>query len=96
MGSPPRVWGKPTHHVGDDVPAGITPTRVGKTKLSKYLKMGSTDHPHACGENDFDVFGLQLIAGSPPRVWGKRAMIGTELGEGRITPTRVGKTVISA
>ncbi len=42
-----------------------TPTRVGKTGLTKYNVLGQTVHPHACGENDPEISHVGIYAVHP-------------------------------
>ncbi len=72
VGSPPRVWGKLFLQSGALRSQRFTPTRVGKTRMSISVLMGSAVHPHACGENAEGCGVLAEVDGSPPRVWGKR------------------------
>ncbi len=92
LGSPPRVWGKPVANSIIRRLNGITPTRVGKTKLIGNRTILFRDHPHACGENRDPVADDAGADGSPPRVWGKLVGFSIARVELRITPTRVGKT----
>ena len=49
-------------------------------------------HPHACGENIIIRSRRRWASGSPPRLWGKRAITHSGCGAIRFTPTLVGKT----
>src|SRR5690606_9686276 len=70
----------------------FTPTRVGKTIAAMITVSMCAVHPHACGENKYRRVGPTALAGSPPRVWGKRLEPGQQQRAQRFTPTRVGKT----
>ncbi len=71
-GSPPRVWGIPSHYAVDSRSSRFTPTRVGNTQSNGRTATPFPVHPHACGEYCAHV-GVHLIeGGSPPRVWGIR------------------------
>ena len=50
----------------------ITPTPVGNAIGAVIGSLGSTDHPHACGERVILSIILTVIYGSPPRLWGTR------------------------
>ena len=51
-----------------------TPTPVGKTRHTRVLRLPTTVHPHACGEN-IDFGNLFVFDdGTPPRLWGKRCI----------------------
>ena len=51
----------------------FTPTPVGKTTTNGALRKRLTVHPHACGENTVPAVYQNPVAGSPPRLWGKRS-----------------------
>ena len=93
-GTPPRVWGKLIQPNPRVRWSRYTPTRVGKTLHPDKLDQPDQVHPHACGENGERIAGAYLIAGTPPRVWGKPLMPTYDGVIGRYTPTRVGKTFI--
>ena len=91
-GSPPRVRGKHDPHVGHFLGHRITPACAGKTGTHHRGGAGTWDHPRVCGENLMIQITSGRIAGSPPRVRGKRnygELIDGELG---ITPACAGKT----
>ena len=95
-GSPPRVWGK---HLGEYRRGNgkrFTPTRVGKTRAGVLISAVPPVHPHACGENGVARRGWARHGGSPPRVWGKRSSPIIPPASRRFTPTRVGKTSLTA
>ena len=91
-GSPPRVWGKPVGGAQGAVAQRFTPTRVGKTNPPENHSLRSSVHPHACGENNAKRLWKSIVAGSPPRVWGKQHHNAGPMLVERFTPTRVGKT----
>ena len=91
-GSPPRVWGKRGCRFHRARRLRFTPTRVGKTSSAGGPAVSPSVHPHACGENRLRRGVCAATGGSPPRVWGKRAIARTHPGRSRFTPTRVGKT----
>ena len=91
-GSPPRVRGKPGP-VGPDNPiVGLTPACAGKTAPPGWRSMSSRAHPRVCGENWSDTVHTVSMAGSPPRVRGKRGWIGTIRPRDGLTPACAGKT----
>ncbi len=71
---------------------GITPADAGKTVLYNCEYGGSRDHPRGCGENPKRVSLRRVLAGSPPRMRGKRYPIYDESYRNRITPADAGKT----
>ena len=70
----------------------ITPAHAGKTGSAASSPPDFGDHPRACGENFVVQFKSGHIAGSPPRMRGKR--VKTAAGKNRIgiTPAHAGKT----
>ena len=91
-GSPPRMWGTrawTTPFVGS---ARFTPTHVGNTFLRPNVPRAVTVHPHACGEHLCGPQSGDLIAGSPPRMWGTLQRAEQENFHKRFTPTHVGNT----
>ncbi len=91
-GPPPRVWGKQKNSGSKYAAKWSTPTRVGKTGLSRKLMISTVLHPHACGENGVAGSFVPYWGGPPPRVWGKLVTISLQAQSRRSTPTRVGKT----
>ncbi len=89
-GSPPRMWGTPAKPGPLPRSCRFTPTHVGNTCRAAGRGPSSTVHPHACGEHPLDYIGRSLIGGSPPRMWGTRAV--RRRRRGRFTPTHVGNT----
>ena len=71
-GSSPRVWGKLKTAMANDDKNRVIPTCVGKTEAGSALRKVCAGHPHVCGENPFARVGQSCVAGSSPRVWGKR------------------------
>ena len=76
LGSPPRVWGKPSVLDWERDDQRFTPTRVGKTGGNRPGRLSGSVHPHACGENAIITDPPYGLSGSPPRVWGK---LGSEI-----------------
>ncbi len=85
--------GKP--HRGNDHRGshGITPAHAGKTSEKSQKSLFYGDHPRACGENVSAYSSTTRIAGSPPRMRGKRVGKDHEAGLCGITPAHAGKTV---
>ena len=77
------VWYKP----------GITPAHAGKTLSIRHPAGAGRDHPRACGENCHRVNFRFPLAGSPPRMRGKRVNSSHTSVSPRITPAHAGKTV---
>ena len=93
-GSPPRMRGKPQTILYASDNFRITPAHAGKTSSLKSVPCGDTDHPRACGENLFLIFGSQLFGGSPPRMRGKLTGVLAVTLLMRITPAHAGKTIL--
>ena len=93
-GSPPRVRGKLLVPESDKRDARITPACAGKTWYSWDLDKRCEDHPRVCGENIPHDYQKRAIAGSPPRVRGKRLSACFFRRPVRITPACAGKTLI--
>ena len=49
-------------------------------------------HPHACGEHFVMAAVIELLGGSPPRMWGTRPQRLPPPAAARFTPTHVGNT----
>ncbi len=92
IGSPPRVWGRLADSALMRPASRITPTCVGKTHGGTPPSSPQRDHPHVCGEDLASASRTLSLAGSPPRVWGRRGHCSSLGMTGRITPTCVGKT----
>ena len=93
MGSSPRVWGQVSAAFCVAVNHGIIPTRMGTSRLSPFGAEGSEDHPHAYGDKLVLIYGISLIAGSSPRVWGQVDPSSLASNNGRIIPTRMGTSL---
>ena len=90
--TPPRAWGRHCESVFDVVPAGNTPTCVGKTAMTCVRVSKKRKHPHVRGEDDFFAAGSCKSQETPPRAWGRPHPASARLPESRNTPTCVGKT----
>src|SRR5208337_1001119 len=86
-GPSPRTWGE----LSSPTPHGrifrTIPTHVGRTSPAKDKRSGSTDHPHARGENYPRVRATSRAAGPPPRTWGERVMFRSVGHDTRTIPT---------
>ena len=70
-GSSPRVWGQVSRRPDSALSSGIIPTRVGTRPLPYYNDRANGDHPHACGDKDYNSALTYPATGSSPRVWGQ-------------------------
>ena len=92
LGSSPRVRGKPGA-VGARRPrVRLIPACAGKTDAIQVLLSSSRAHPRVCGENRYNRTLAASVAGSSPRVRGKRAAGGTHFARTRLIPACAGKT----
>ncbi len=90
--TPPRTWGRPRGLPGPRARHGNTPTHVGKTQGHHTFRTQAQKHPHARGEDLFEVHGRAPGWETPPRTWGRRPVNrGGDHLRGN-TPTHVGKT----
>src|SRR5262249_55484831 len=92
LGSPPRAWGRLPYAwsvVGLD---RFTPTCVGKTVAPVLIGQALMVHPHVRGEDVRVWPAVAVVGGSPPRAWGRRAVLTSADLPERFTPTCVGKT----
>ena len=91
-GSSPRVRGKREGACSNLSRAGLIPACAGKTGASSTRGRLCPAHPRVCGENCVGVHFCSFVAGSSPRVRGKRGHPpGHRVGAGLI-PARAGKT----
>ena len=72
-GSSPRMRGK--LRSGHDVQAAlrIIPAHAGQTGASSLRRGEESDHPRACGANDYKEYANKLKDGSSPRMRGKQS-----------------------
>ena len=91
-GSSPRVRGKRRGWPGGCSPTRLIPARAGKTARLSSIVTSRAAHPRACGENGggHDLGGG--IAGSSPRVRGKRGYSMSRSQMRGLIPARAGKT----
>ena len=91
-GSSPRVRGKLLSVLERLLRIRIIPARAGQTRCWKRDCPERPDHPRACGANVADWAALSAVAGSSPRVRGKRQQPQTDCAPVRIIPARAGQT----
>ena len=91
-GSSPRVRGKPILIEGNAFRSGLIPACAGKTKRYLTSVAMCRAHPRVCGENDSVVILCLSIAGSSPRVRGKRGDRERPCEVLRLIPACAGKT----
>ena len=91
--TPPRGWGRLCPQSSNNHDFRNTPTRVGKTETGTPTNRGRWKLPHAGGEDR----GPRSTTGShwetPPRGWGRPAVVHGTVKTSGNTPTRVGKTL---
>ena len=88
------MWGQQSCEQQLHLQHRFTPTRVGTTRITRYITQVVKVHPHACGDNPGERGDHQSGVGSPPRVWGQRPRSGLADLADRFTPTRVGTTIL--
>ena len=96
FGSSPRVRGKRQDCRLSDSGGRIIPARAGQTHERKEMQKRASDHPRACGANDFLIAGANVGCGSSPRVRGKPVHMMHYAMPRRIIPARAGQTSCSA
>ena len=89
-GSSPRVWGQVEQSQYYTTQARIIPTRMGTRNAFLSINGVSRDHPHAYGDKLVLIYGISLIIGSSPRVWGQEHSASDAIGDSGIIPTRMG------
>ena len=92
FGSSPRVRGKRCKLRQLKQQIRIIPARAGQTHERKEMQKRASDHPRACGANDFLIAGANVGCGSSPRVRGKRPQPFHDALRVRIIPARAGQT----
>ena len=90
IGSSPRVWGQGICDTIICDNAGIIPTRMGTSSISRGSIFTFWDHPHAYGDKHVITVWTMITQGSSPRVWGQDRLISVILLINRIIPTRMG------
>ncbi len=74
-GSPPRAWGRYDAPVKFLVGLRFTPTRVGTIRRLRPCSAPSPVHPHARGDDNGETCPGEAKCGSPPRAWGRFAVL---------------------
>ena len=90
--TPPRAWGRRAGAACPALPAGNTPTCVGKTFAVALHGLGQGKHPHVRGEDPAMIHASAGNAETPPRAWGRQMLARCWRLTSRNTPTCVGKT----
>ena len=91
-GSSPRVRGKRLRETARAHPGGLIPACAGKTRTWAARGRAPRAHPRVCGENRREIVPGPAHDGSSPRVRGKRAGCGGDVGAQRLIPACAGKT----
>jgi len=91
-GSPPRAWGRLRFPLLVQISNRFTPTCVGTTRSVGLSSGLPSVHPHVRGDDMSCAAQMYLIAGSPPRAWGRRPLKRGRAERIRFTPTCVGTT----
>ena len=92
FGSSPRVRGKRCKLRQLKQQIRIIPARAGQTHERKEMQKRASDHPRACGANDFLIAGANVGCGSSPRVRGKPVTPAASPLRRRIIPARAVQT----
>ena len=94
VGSSPRMRGKPVCVQAFAVRTRIIPAHAGQT-MPKMLSIDlCTDHPRACGANAQRDERAATVAGSSPRMRGKRWSRRPRCHSPRIIPAHAGQTPV--
>ena len=92
FGSSPRVRGKRMNERKCKSALRIIPARAGQTVALLSAANAPPDHPRACGANGSLYDTVKRMAGSSPRVRGKRRFCTSMSAPNRIIPARAGQT----
>ena len=95
LGSPPRMRGRRARGVVYCCLGGLTPAYAGKTGRSSRASWTARAHPRVCGEDVGDLLVAGVVAGSPPRMRGRRDQPGGKGRRAGLTPAYAGKTVVA-
>ncbi len=90
--TPPRAWGRRIAGSCLYYPSRNTPTCVGKTSTPCRKSRQAWKHPHVRGEDRYQWRLLTHEQETPPRAWGRQAILTNTSSPERNTPTCVGKT----
>ncbi len=93
QGSPPRVRGTDALAASAADLYGITPARAGNSPRRPFPRLGSGDHPRACGEQLPSCKMYRFFMGSPPRVRGTDHRYRSVYSMEGITPARAGNSI---
>ena len=91
-GSSPRVRGKLSWDDNYGRTLGLIPACAGKTNSTGNRNRIGRAHPRVCGENAEFLATHIAVAGSSPRVRGKRIQLLVGVITGRLIPACAGKT----
>ncbi len=91
-GSSPRMRGKLTRTSWRRISSGLIPAHAGKTGERRHMRFVGRAHPRACGENIAPALDDITVAGSSPRMRGKRHRVAFTPYASRLIPAHAGKT----
>ena len=91
-GSSPRMRGKLPYVLCVSPKNRIIPAHAGQTEWCRHSPQSRTDHPRACGANTCSASEPGIMAGSSPRMRGKRRLPGYSGSLDRIIPAHAGQT----
>ena len=91
-GSSPRMRGKHGPLRSGDMVEGLIPAHAGKTVVALSSRLQRWAHPRACGENRISANFFLPMAGSSPRMRGKRRPLPRRERRDRLIPAHAGKT----
>ena len=94
VGSSPRVRGKRVPRLFVLWFSRLIPACAGKTKTSRRIPRHPRAHPRVCGENRAAVARALAVAGSSPRVRGKRLGVRGNTHKPGLIPACAGKTSV--
>ena len=89
-GSPPRAWGRRQEGAMAGARVRFTPTCVGTAFNPTSSRAQAAVHPHVRGDGRGGGRRTDPENGSPPRAWGRLALVLSPLVQVRFTPTCVG------
>ena len=95
VGSSPRVRGKLSRSLFITLLPGLIPACAGKTPGQLATTHRERAHPRVCGENVMPIGKHCQLAGSSPRVRGKRTHSGPHGRRRGLIPACAGKTMSS-
>ena len=93
LGSSPRMRGKRARLVRSRRARGLIPAHAGKTPRGRGAVVHEWAHPRACGENLSTDTEDVILAGSSPRMRGKRGPASPGTQERWLIPAHAGKTL---